>query len=249
MSRQGASRPIVERACHLTQITQNLQPASTPVQAAIESPQANTEHVLSADIAASELLVQLGYEYFAIGSEPSKQEPTQTRLPLATTAIDPHQLATDSAAGSTERDFWEEVALATERAPRLAPNQLGAANDTLAYAIATVSASYTLPSSDRRATAMSTSGAGAQPAGAPPASPKAPARSDQSNEADVNNQPADLFEALASLLGFEEVAGLGDAREIDPAVFQRARELAAAALVATETNRNSALKAAEGRRG
>lgn len=233
----------------MTPIAPKAQPGSSTPDAAVEPLDTNLEHVLPADIAASELLVQLGYEYFAIGGEASNSEPNAAHRPDGNRTIDPQQLATASAPGSMERDFWEDVAVATEKASHLPHHSSSSPNDTLAYAIATVSASYTLPSSERRATPTTAGAANAPSAGAPTAAPKAPLRSDQGNDLHVNNQPADLFEALASLLSFEDVAGLADVREIDPAVFQQARELAAAALVATETNRNSALKAAEGRRG
>lgn len=204
--------------------------------------------VLPTDIAASELLAQLGHDYFTIEVSRSlsgaQTAPTTQRL-----IIDPHALAMSSPPLSEQRDFWEEVAATSDLASRLPmrpdSGAFGLASNPVAHAIATVSATYTLGPTEKR------------PAGSPgvvnfqPSSGAPKETSKASNEArrQFNDAEPGFAEALASLFDFEQIAELDGLDNLAPETFARARELAARSLLAASINRNSALKAAEGRRG
>lgn len=205
------------------------------------------EHVPSADATTSELLVQLGYEYFTICSAATASAADAAPRGERPPRIDPQAIASTSPLKSFERDFWEEVATVSEKAnswPQTSGG-LGAPRDPVACAIASVSASYTLATSERRpATPIVTPPPPLQ--GAPKELSKA-SSSEQGSQA--NRSQPDFVDALASLFGFEDVAALDDVRALNPETFTRSRELAAHALVAAATNFGSALKSAEGRRG
>ncbi len=215
----------------------------------LEPNQGESGAFLTTDIVASELLVQLGHEYFAFDRDPVTSGANETRAQNTRATISPQALANASPAPSGERDFWEDVATTSEKAAQLPPSYLGKPLDPVAYAIATVSASYTLPVSDKRGPNTTT------PAATHPSRSPAAQSRDSSTEVTgkhaqhATSETPDLLDALASLLGFEEIAGLDGLGELDPTTFSRARELAAHALAAAATNRNSALKAAEGRKG
>lgn len=220
-----------------------------PLDSDIECAQTEAEALPTTNIVASELLIQLGRDYFAIGDGPdTHSDADESRPKTASASISPQALANASPAQSAERDFWEDVAATSEKASQLPPSCLGKPHDTVAYAIATVSANYTLPASDRRSPNPTTPAA-SQAVRSPTSQPR-----DVSHANNVTGEHApgggpDLLDALASLLGFENIAGLEGVADLDPAAFSRVRELAAFALTAVATNRDSALKAAEGRKG
>jgi hypothetical protein len=212
----------------------------TPI---IQRESSSPPELLPAEIAASELLIQLGREYFTIES-PALDPDSKHVGSEARQHVNPRAIANSSPPFSEARDFWEDVAAMSDRAviwpPHLGTAGLGHSKDPVAYAIATVSASYTLAGSDRRlhhaVSALPLQASSKEP-------PKA------SSDALKTATTPDFADALASLFGFEDVAALEDVRELDPYVFTRARELAARAIVAAAVNHSSALKSAEGRRG
>lgn len=203
--------------------------------------------VLATDIAASELLVQLGHEYFSLGA-PSGPDPSPPKANVDSAAprIEPRSLANASPPNSQQRDFWEEVAATTERITVLPQSALGVPNDPISYAIAAVAASYTFAATERRATGPT---GGTPPGTSQLHNRETPQTSGETRSARSKTENADLFDALLSLLSFEEIADLSSAVDLAPSTFSQARELAASAMAAAATNRNSALKAAEGRKG
>ncbi len=226
-------------------------PGPPRLDSELESTKIESGAILATDFVASELLIQLGHEYFAFDLEPVISDGHRPRAESTRAPISPQALANTNPAQSRERDFWEDVATTSEKAAQLPLSYLGKPPDPVAYAIATVSASYTLTASDKRGANTTT------PTAAQPVRPPAAQTRDSSTSSQVTgkhahhaaNEAPDLLDALASLLGFEDIAGLGALGDLDPTTFSCARELAASALAAAVTNRNSALKAAEGRRG
>jgi hypothetical protein len=205
--------------------------------------------LLAADIAASELLLQLGHEYFTVDTPGTSVEP-RSQLADHRLRIDPQAIANTCPPVSDQRDFWEEVSATCEKAgswlSKSNTNILGTSTDPVAHAIATVSASYTLAASEKRLAA----GAAIVGSATTQAASKETARGAHDvHKPQTRGSEPSIADALAHLFGFEEVCEIEYVRELDPQVFTHARELAARALVAAATNRNSALKSAEGRRG
>jgi hypothetical protein len=166
-------------------------------------------------------------------------------------AIDPRALADAYPKQSIERDFWEDVALVSERAAllqndvphALANSGVGTPHDHVTQAIAIVAAQYSLPA-DKRVSPASGSSPGAGPSRAEHVShPQRP------SSPDSISTELDFFDVVADLVGLEDLLGLTETGDVAGGVLAQTRDLAATALVAHETNRNSALKAAEGRKG
>lgn len=197
------------------------------------------------DLAASELLVQLGHEYFSVAS-PLAPADSQHSPGAKSVTPEPRDIARAAPPGSPARDFWEDVATVSERGHDWAPNGLGLRCDPVAHAIATVSASYALGAEKRAhvpAPSVNHQHLHATPKEQPRTLPES------SSSARPSASAPDFVDALVSLFGLEELAGLSEVRNLAPQTFTRYRELAASALLAADTNRASALKAAEGRRG
>lgn len=229
-------------------MNQVTSPTAPLAPAASERPGSESEPTtppLTTDIAASELLEQLGYEYFSIAPPPAP-DPSDRKLDAKPVRLEPKELSNAAPAQSPARDFWEDVAALSERSRDWPPSGPGLRSDPVAHAIATVSANYAL-GTDRRPlppTAFVNS-----PQLQPGA--KEPARSLQESTSSGRATPTmlDFCDVLSSLLGFEQLAGLDEVRDLATGVFTQYRELAASALLAADTNRASALKAAQGRKG
>lgn len=211
---------------------------------------------LPSELTADEWLAPFELEHFAIEHfviEPFVVEPN-TPTPRDDTStskdgknerstIDPRALADAYPPLSFERDFWEDVAVLSEQAALSPHNVAGTPYDNVTHAIAVVAAHYSLPADKRVSPSGGPSPGATQGRAEHGASPVKTSGSDSSAT------ELDFFDVVAELVGLEDVLGLPETRDVDGTAFVQSRELAAMALVAHDTNRNSALKAAEGRRG
>lgn len=189
---------------------------------------------------------QLGLEAFVI--DPNAQT---TRNDTSTSpdgknerpAIDPRALSDAYPPHSLERDFWEEVAVVSEQAALSPQSAVGTPHDHVARAIAVVAAHYSLPADKR------VSPTGAPSSGGTQGRAEHASHPDKASGSDSAATELDFFDVLADLVGLEDVLGLPETRDGEGIGLSQTRQLAAMALVAHETNRNSALKAAAGRKG
>jgi hypothetical protein len=195
---------------------------------------------------AAELIAQLGQEYFVVevgGEAVTSSADAACGHRVRREAIAPNIAL---AGEQVSRDFWDDVAALSSGNVALSPNAWGAKPDIVAYAIATVAARYTLSATEPRiVTPLNVA--------TNPRAPGSPTPSVSVGIVSSSKHPeladCDLSSVLMSLLGFEQDAALTDVRELDATTFELCRERAASALVAANVMRNSALKAAQGRRG
>lgn len=224
-------------------------PAPEILAVADERPAAEVQLKASAlptDVAASELLEQLGHEYFSVTSPPTPGS-SDNKHDVPPHRIEPKELAIAAPALSRTRDFWEEVAAMSERSHDWPPSGPGCLrSDPVAHAIATVSASHAL-ATDRRPLPNSANVNSPSLQSGPREVARSPTESSSQSRAAA--AAPDFCDVLSSLFGFEQLAGLENVSGLDPWSFTQYRELAASALLAADTNRASALKAAQGRKG
>lgn len=201
---------------------------------------------LPTDVAASELLEQLGREYFSVASPPTPGS-SDNNPDAGPHRIEPKELAIAAPALSRTRDFWEEVAAMSERSHDWPPSGPGCLRSApVAHAIATVSASHAL-ATDRRPPPNTANVNFTSLQSGPREVPRSPTESPSQSRAAT--AAPDFYDVLSSLFGFEQLAALENVSGLDLQVFTQYRELAASALLAADTNRASALKAAQGRKG
>ena len=223
-----------------------VRPAGPPDEG--ESKLSAAEPSLQVEVAASELLLVLGEDYFKIPELSVRSGKTDNNAPVQPLRVDPHALAKASPPASAERDFWQDVAILSDKVTTLPWNQLGVKTDRVAYAIATVSAAYTLQASEQQS-ASKNYNVGPVVVKTPVGPSKDAAATDSVGSKAAPPDEPDLTDAILSLLGFEQTVAPEGARELDAVVMTETRLRAAVALVAAGVNRNSALKAAQGRKG
>lgn len=204
---------------------------------------------LSFSAVPSELLTQLGVEHFVV----STCAESLNVGPLPGGARESASAALTSNGANTtepwERDFWGEVAALSNGGIVLPPNGLSAKPDVVAYAIATVCAKYAFATETKPSAVP---GAPGTTALAPRTA--APQQTSSTSSTVAVGDPksleeCDLAAVLESLLDLEQAAVVKELRSLDSTTFEQARSRAALAVVAGNVIQNSALKAAEGRRG